>query len=34
MVYNSVCSHNDLVNVNSDNGLQTAYTIAHETAHK
>ncbi|CAH3174133.1 unnamed protein product [Porites evermanni] len=33
VVYNSVCRHNDLVNVNSDNGLQTAYKIAHETAH-
>jgi len=32
-VYSKICPRKDLVNVNKDNGLQTAYTIAHETAH-
>ena len=33
-VISNACSRKDIVNVQGDSGLQTAYLIAHETGHK
>lgn len=33
-VLSNACSRKDIVNVQGDSGLQTAYLMAHETGHK
>jgi len=32
--YGGICKNNDVASVVRENGLQTAYVIAHEVAHK
>ena len=32
--FGGICYNNDVASVIKDNGLQTAYVIAHEAAHK
>ena len=32
--YGGICNSNEVVSVVKENGLQTAYVIAHEAAHK